>query len=59
MSPRLQVVDWKKALCQAGVPAALGAALLFDAETPLAKLLLHSVSPWSPTRSIGKYCHAP
>ena len=52
-------MNWKAALRQAGVPAALGAALLFDAETPLAKLLLHSVSPWSPTRSIGKYCHAP
>lgn len=31
---------------QAGVPAALGAALLFGAGTPLAKLLLNSVSPW-------------
>lgn len=30
----------------AGVPAALGAALLFGAGTPLAKLLLASASPW-------------
>ncbi|MBI5039752.1 MAG: DMT family transporter [Gammaproteobacteria bacterium] len=29
-----------------GIPAALGAALLFGAGTPLAKLLLDSVSPW-------------
>lgn len=33
-------------LRQAGVPAALGAALLFGAGTPLAKLLLNAVSPW-------------
>ncbi len=33
-------------LRQAGVPAALGAALLFGAGTPIAKLLLNSVSPW-------------
>jgi drug/metabolite transporter (DMT)-like permease len=39
-------MNWKEGLCQAGVPAALGAALLFGAGTPLAKLLLHSVSPW-------------
>lgn len=31
---------------QAGVPAALGAALLFGAGTPLAKLLLNTMSPW-------------
>src|SRR5438105_3831298 len=36
----------KDGLRQAGVPAALGAALLFGAGTPLAKLLLASVSPW-------------
>jgi drug/metabolite transporter (DMT)-like permease len=36
----------KEGLQQAGVPAALGAALLFGAGTPLAKLLLNSVSPW-------------
>lgn len=39
-------MNWKEGLRQAGVPAALGAALLFGAGTPLAKLLLHSVSPW-------------
>lgn len=37
---------WINGLNQAGVPAALGAALLFGAGTPLAKQLLHSVSPW-------------
>ena len=31
---------------QPGVAAALGAALLFGAGTPLAKWLLHDVSPW-------------
>jgi len=39
-------MNWKEGLQQAGVPAALGAALLFGAGTPLAKLLLDSVSPW-------------
>ena len=33
-------------LRQPGVPAALGAAILFGAGTPLAKLLLNAVSPW-------------
>ncbi|QND53194.1 DMT family transporter [Phyllobacterium sp. 628] len=33
-------------LRRAGVPAALGAALLFGTGTPLAKLLLDTVSPW-------------
>jgi drug/metabolite transporter (DMT)-like permease len=33
-------------LSQPGVCAAFGAALLFGAGTPLAKLLLHSVNPW-------------
>ncbi|TAN71426.1 MAG: DMT family transporter [Methylobacter sp.] len=33
-------------LRQAGVPAALGAATLFGAGTPLAKLLLDAVNPW-------------
>jgi len=33
-------------LKQPGVRAAFGAALLFGAGTPLAKLLLHSVNPW-------------
>ena len=31
---------------QQGIPAALGAAVLFGASTPLAKLLLGSISPW-------------
>lgn len=39
-------MKWKEGLSQTGVPAALGAALLFGAGTPFAKLLLHSVSPW-------------
>ncbi|MEO6352126.1 MAG: EamA family transporter [Oxalobacteraceae bacterium] len=33
-------------LRRTGVPAALGAAVLFGAGTPLAKLLLDAVSPW-------------
>ncbi|MCK9396012.1 MAG: DMT family transporter [Methylobacter sp.] len=33
-------------LRQAGVPAALGAAMLFGVGAPLAKLLLNAVSPW-------------
>lgn len=39
-------MNLKEGLQQAGVPAALGAALLFGAGTPLAKLLLDSVNPW-------------
>lgn len=39
-------MNWKEGLRQPGVLAALGAAVLFGAGTPLAKLLLHSVSPW-------------
>lgn len=39
-------MNWKEGLQQSGVPAALGAALLFGAGTPFAKLLLSSVSPW-------------
>lgn len=31
---------------QPGIPAALGAAVLFGGSTPLAKLLLGSISPW-------------
>lgn len=38
--------SWKKGLQQPGVAAALGAALLFGAGTPLAKLLLQAVNPW-------------
>lgn len=33
-------------MSQSGVRAALGAALLFGAGTPLAKLLLNSINPW-------------
>lgn len=36
----------RRGLNQPGVRAALGAALLFGASTPIAKLLLHAVSPW-------------
>lgn len=39
-------MNWKEGLRQSGVLAALGAAVLFGAGTPLAKLLLNSVSPW-------------
>ncbi len=39
-------MNWKAGLRQPGVSAALGAALLFGAGTPLAKLLLSTVSPW-------------
>ncbi|NUT74101.1 EamA family transporter [Pseudomonas sp. C1C7] len=39
-------MTWKEGLRQSGVLAALGAAVLFGAGTPLAKLLLNSVSPW-------------
>lgn len=39
-------MNWIGRLRQPGVLAALGAALLFGAGTPLAKLLLSSVDPW-------------
>lgn len=39
-------MNWKEGVAQSGVPAALGAALLFGAGTPLAKWLLDTVSPW-------------
>jgi len=39
-------MSWIAGLRHAGVPAALGAALLFGAGTPLAKLLLNDVGPW-------------
>lgn len=39
-------MNWKKGFRQPGVPAALGAALLFGAGTPLAKWLLDAVDPW-------------
>lgn len=39
-------MTWKRNLGQPGVAAALGAALLFGAGTPLAKRLLEGVGPW-------------
>ncbi|NJD33469.1 MAG: DMT family transporter [Betaproteobacteria bacterium] len=39
-------MKWIRALQQTGVSAALAAALLFGAGTPLAKLLLKDVGPW-------------
>ncbi|CAA9889828.1 Permease of the drug/metabolite transporter (DMT) superfamily [Candidatus Methylobacter favarea] len=39
-------MNWKERMRQPGVLATLGAALLFGAGTPLAKMLLNSVSPW-------------
>lgn len=39
-------MNWKHIFHNTGVQAALGAAILFGASTPLAKLLLHNVSPW-------------
>lgn len=39
-------MSWREGLSQPGVLAALGAAVLFGAGTPLAKLLLNSVNPW-------------
>jgi drug/metabolite transporter (DMT)-like permease len=39
-------MNWKENIRQPGVRAALGAALLFGAGTPVAKLLLNSVNPW-------------
>lgn len=40
------MTNLKTSLAQPGIPAALGAALLFGAGTPLAKLLLATVNPW-------------
>jgi drug/metabolite transporter (DMT)-like permease len=39
-------MTWSEGLRRPGVPAALGAALLFGAGTPFAKALLASVTPW-------------
>ena len=39
-------MDWIHGLRRPGVQAALGAALLFGAATPLAKWLLTSINPW-------------
>lgn len=46
MNDRPHGSAWTQALRSPGVPAALGAALLFGASTPLAKALLTNVSPW-------------
>jgi drug/metabolite transporter (DMT)-like permease len=42
----MDTTQWKEGLRRPGVAAALGAALLFGAATPLAKLLLDAVDPW-------------
>lgn len=39
-------MNGKTQVFSSGVVAALGAALLFGASTPLAKMLLHDVDPW-------------
>ncbi|TAM22862.1 MAG: DMT family transporter [Nevskiaceae bacterium] len=39
-------MSWHQGLRQAGVAAALGAAMLFGAGTPLAKRLLQDLNPW-------------
>ena len=39
-------MNWKDGLRRTGVPAALFAALLFGAGTPLAKMLVNNISPW-------------
>ena len=39
-------MNWEDGFRRPGVPAALGAAFLFGAGTPLAKWLLEAVSPW-------------
>jgi drug/metabolite transporter (DMT)-like permease len=41
-----QTSQFRKSLTEPGIVAALGAALLFGAGTPLAKLLLRDISPW-------------
>ena len=43
---RADAAGLRTTLRQPGVAAALVAALLFGAGTPLSKLLLHSVNPW-------------
>jgi len=43
---RRETLRWLSVTRTPGIPAALGAALLFGAGTPLAKLLLDSISPW-------------
>lgn len=39
-------MNWIAGMRQPGVPSALGAALMFGAGTPLAKLLLGTINPW-------------
>lgn len=39
-------MNWREGIRRPGVPAALGAALLFGASTPLAKWLLVGIGPW-------------
>lgn len=39
-------MKWLEGLRRPGIPAALGAALLFDAGTPFAKGMLTSINPW-------------
>jgi drug/metabolite transporter (DMT)-like permease len=39
-------MNWKEGVRRPGIAAALGAALLFGAGTPLAKRLLEAVDPW-------------
>ncbi len=39
-------MNWKEGVRHPGVTAALGAALLFGAGTPIAKLLLETINPW-------------
>ena len=39
-------MNWKDGITHTGISAAFGAALLFGAGTPLAKLLLTTVNPW-------------
>ncbi len=41
-----QTSQFRKSLTEPGIMAALGAAMLFGAGTPFAKLLLRDISPW-------------
>lgn len=43
---RFDAMNWREGLRKPGVPAAFGAAVLFGAGTPLAKLFLQAVDPW-------------
>lgn len=48
-------------LNDSGIPAALAAAVLFGAGTPLAKLLLEHAGPWllAALLYLGKVCKTP